>query len=459
MRRWGVEMGFIAGIKMLLQQLRFAISGKGIPLELATKGTAVVEMIEVEIPVDDDPEMGEVIAATVEVEPLPARADPVPLESLEALRFGLVPEGHVQRLTLGYERLAKWAKQCFPHTNGDTPNAYEITGPFGTGKSHTMSVIRYLAGNEGYLTARVEIDGHKISLADPDQLLYALWSTLKGSGLVSDTPLLDLYLMAIQNGYEKAPAPLHLSKLFAINYETILTLEKLGLADKHALLIEEALSSSDAVTTTRIKDEISQEDNIKRSEIRLKALKSKTKEDRPRNFIESLAGHALIAKAAGYKGLVITIDEFEVEYTRAQSGLAQVEELVSRLAAYLVGSTDLPIAPLAIFFATVGQDGHRGDILIGDLITRSGGDTFALAPWAIAQRVELAHRIFSLYQQAYGLQGSFDPELAQDAEDLLVDSGHGDSDLIRMYIKWYLALLDLKYGPGRHQNEHQSGIA
>jgi hypothetical protein len=148
---------------------------------------------------------------------------------------------------------------------------------------------------------------------------------------------------------------------------------------------------------------------------------------------------------------VVTIDEFEVEYTMAQGGFTQVKELLSLLASYLTENTDLPMAPLAIFFATVGQDGHQGDILIEDLISRSGGDSFILTPWASQQRIELAQKIFVLYQQAYGLEGGIDPLLARNVEELLVDSGHGDSDLIRMYIKWYLALLDSKYGPGRQQ--------
>ncbi|MEN6460520.1 MAG: BREX system ATP-binding domain-containing protein [Syntrophomonas sp.] len=449
-------MGLAAGLKVFVKQL-----GKATVIKLTRHGALVslddAKGLEVEMPsqdlevIEEDYNQSEIIKPVQEVK---EAMDVNALKSLEALRFGLVPEAHVQMLTLGYERLQKWANACFPENCDDKPRAYEITGPFGTGKSHTMSVIRFLAQAEGYLTARVEVDGEKISLAEPDQLLYTLWLTLTGKDLISDTPLLDLYLMAIKKGHKIVPRGLTKSLLFTINYEFILRLKQLGLVDKYALLIEEALSSNSGITATRIKDEFELENSIRRSEVTLRPVLAKRKMDRPRNFIESLAGHALIAKAAGYKGLVVTIDEFEVQYTMAKGGLRQIEDFISLLTEYLTVKTDLPLAPLAIFFATVGQDGHQGDILIEDLVKRSGGGTFVLSSWTSQQYMELAQKIFSLYKQVYGLENDFDPLLAQEVNDLLVTRGFGDGDVIRMYIKWYMAKLDLKYGPGRQQGEY-----
>ncbi len=447
-------MGLVAGTKVMVRQL-----GKGTVIKETREGAMILldsAGLEVEMPVHDIKiiESGSK-AITEPLATIPENNIVKAIKSLEALRFGLVPENHIHKLTMGYEELKNWSLRCFPESCGGEPRAYEITGPFGTGKSHTMTVIRKLAHDEGYLTARVEVDGESISLAEPDKLLNALWLNLTGNNLVSDTPLLDVYLMAIQKGFYKVPPALKKNELFANNYETIVKLKQLGLLDKYSLLVEEALSTSDGITTAQIKSEIGQESFIRKSEIQLRPVKAKRKDDRSRNFIESLAGHAIIAKAAGYKGLVVTIDEFEIQYNMARSSFTRVEELIRLLAAYLTESTNIPIAPLAIFFATVGQDGHLGDILIEYLIKSSGGDTYVLTPWSSNHRIELAQKIYNLYKETYKIGNSFDPMLAKGVEKLMVSHGYDDGDLIRMFIKWYLAMLDLKHGPGRHQGEYQ----
>src|SRR5665648_44241 len=48
------------------------------------------------------------------------------LISLEALRFGLVPWGHVKDLTIGYEEIEKWASRYFPTKQSDSLTVSEI---------------------------------------------------------------------------------------------------------------------------------------------------------------------------------------------------------------------------------------------------------------------------------------------------------------------------------------------
>ena len=88
-----------------------------------------------------------------------------------------MPQQHIEDLTLGFAELEAWTLGRFPAARGDRPLVSAITGPFGTGKSHTMAVIRHLAQREGYVTARVEVDGQTISLAKPETFLYHLWGT------------------------------------------------------------------------------------------------------------------------------------------------------------------------------------------------------------------------------------------------------------------------------------------
>ena len=57
-----------------------------------------------------------------------------------------------------------------------------------------MAAIRYVAREAGYLTCFAEVDATRVSLCNPEALLFALWSTLAGRDLASPTPLLDVYV-------------------------------------------------------------------------------------------------------------------------------------------------------------------------------------------------------------------------------------------------------------------------
>src|SRR4051812_40179725 len=146
------------------------------------------------------------VVAEIPVAPVARlRGDIVSRRAVEALRFGLVPQHAVEDLTLGFAELRDWTHANLPGALGDRPHVAAVTGPFGTGKSHTMAVIRHLAEREGYVTARVEVDGQTISLAKPETFLRQLWSTLSGPGFASATPVFDLYARAITAG-QPAPA-------------------------------------------------------------------------------------------------------------------------------------------------------------------------------------------------------------------------------------------------------------
>ena len=90
--------------------------------------------------------------------------------AVEALRFGLVPPSCIENVTAGFSYLERWILDRLPHLKGGAPTFSEVCGPFGTGKSHTMAVVRFVAEREGYATAQVEVDGRRISFSDPESL-------------------------------------------------------------------------------------------------------------------------------------------------------------------------------------------------------------------------------------------------------------------------------------------------
>jgi hypothetical protein len=368
--------------------------------------------------------------------------------SIESLRFGLVPRQGLEFLTLGFQDLRQWVRRCLPNAHGDHAQVSAITGPFGTGKSHTMAVVRHVAMQDGYVTARVEVDGQNVTLADPQRLLHRLWSTLEANGFYSSTPVFDLYLRAIANG-KPAPsiAPRGLDRI-KHNFEAVRELKQAGLADAHAGIMEALLSSSNEVTATQVRERIRAESGHSFYFYRPEMMIGRVVVNRPYDFIEVLAGHAVVAKLAGYRGLIVTIDEFEVEeMALTPTQYHRVAELLEVLGEYLRDKLDYAPAPLGVFFATVGDDDHPGDKFIADLAAESDQSTYNLKPWHLRELVGLSKRIHRLYAKAYAVDDLFSAGAAGSVAGSLEEDGHGESGMIRSFIKRYVAALDIAYGP------------
>jgi len=371
-------------------------------------------------------------------------------QAVEALRFGLVPYAALDELTLGYSGLHTWIRSRLPDAHGGVPQVSAVFGPFGAGKSHTMAVIRRVAEQCGYLTARVEVDGNAVSLAEPAKLLHALWGTLRGEKFQSATPLLDLYIAAAKAG-RHAPtiAPRGMDRP-RNNYLFLAEALLRGRAvDEHSHALEDVLSSSPMSRASTVQVELGLSQAIRKGEIAtLKPMIGAIVAHRPYDFVETLAGHATVAQLAGHRGIVLTIDEFEVD--RSLLTPAKQERLVHLLQVlqrYLADETDHRAAPLALFFATVGEDGHPGDRVIERLISDRPEARYDLQPWQPQNLRDLAGRIDRLYAAAYGLAEAVDGSLVTGVEADLDAMGSGDSGLIRAFIKWYVGALDVRYGP------------
>lgn len=369
-------------------------------------------------------------------------------QSLEALRFGLVPLNDMERLTLGFEHLRDWTISQLPDAHAGDARVSEITGPYGSGKSHTMAAVRYIARQEGYLTARVEVDGRSISLAEPERLLFALWSTLEGSEGHSSTPILDLCVKAIEGG-KPAPsiAPRGIDRV-RDNYATSKILHRSSLTDLYGHALDAIMSSSDEFTASQVSQMICSNPHVSPFDVTVRRMIGQRVADRPYDFIEAWVGYTLLTKLAGHRGLVITVDEFEVEHLQSRQMHARVNSLLDVICRYLTGNMSHPKVPLAVFFATVGEEGHRGDQVIDDLIESANGGYFEVHEWSPEQRTDLAKRIHALYREAYGLTIPYAAKTVEAVEAQLESRADDDGGLIRAFIKHYVSALDSSFGPG-----------
>src|SRR5205823_2283420 len=176
----------------------------------------------------------------------------VAARAIEALRFGIVPRDALEQLTIGFESLDTWVRGRLPISNSTAPTISEVCGAFGTGKSHTMAVIRQIARNRNYLIAHVEVDGRGVTLSDPSGLLYHLWSTLSARDLESVTPLVELNLRALSSGAVKAQLALEGYERVYLNHETVRYLRTQGMLEPFEERMDALMACNDQESASAI---------------------------------------------------------------------------------------------------------------------------------------------------------------------------------------------------------------
>ena len=369
-------------------------------------------------------------------------------QAVEALRFGLVPTARLERLTVGYNALKSWILELLPDDRAGRPVAAEISGPFGTGKSHACAVVRHVAREKNYAVANVEVDGQRVTLANPGLLLNGIARTLHARDLISSTPIVELYLRAIA----ASTSPLKTTRAWddraRSNFEFVRLANSRRAFPAIAHVAEKILSCSPNYTVGQAKDEIAMDRVMCAGAVTLRPPIGRALVERPAAFVQSLIAIALAAHIAGYGGLVITIDEFEIERNLQPRELERVAALIRELTGFIAGRTDHELAPIAMFFASVGQDGHAGDAIIGQLIDAGSGMCHELVPLSTTDRVKLAHEAYKLYAEAYGLADELDERYIMEVGESLAESGIADdSGVTRAFIKEFIARLDRAFGP------------
>lgn len=401
------------------------------------------------------PAAGSAAAQASPVQPQPKRPREIDQTTIDArravdaLRFGVVPASHLEELTIGYDELAAWVGSNLP-APGTPPVAAAVYGPFGTGKSHAMAAVREIAGRQGYLAMATEIDGTEISLSAPKELLASLLDHLTGSAkLDGAAPLLSL----IQAATKRRPGERIAGDRSPLLQDTIASIGRLSTAAKFEDiedLIERFLGSEPTMTRSDFKslvrDALDWDDYVRMTYARdydPKALVSHTPADqRPLDFVAALMGYAAVAYAAGYEGLVITIDELEVD--DALSTRAKFDKVVRLIAAMrsILYSDDPVDGGLAFFFATVGSENYNQDKVVSLMVDPDTRPAHVLRPWGNRELVELSRRIHALYHRAHGGLGAHDETVAaRIARAVDPDAG------VRAFIRAYVSALDVQHGP------------
>lgn len=365
------------------------------------------------------------------------------LRAINSLRFGLVPEEIIEQITTNFDELERLTIDTLPVPQRPKPKVIEIVGQYGTGKTHSMAVIRAIARKQRYVTAHVEIDGQTISLSDPPNLLSSLWSSLEAEDLNSDVPLLEIYYKALDMGKDTPHfAPTGIDRILD-NYSTIRMLRRKDIMDEFEAEYNSIVSSHNDITASEMQKLVNRHTKVDCyfDFTTVRPMIGREIINRPYDFLEDIFGHAKLIRLAGYNGLVVTIDEFEIEYNGMH--FERVEALIDALTDYLSGQTKHESVPCTIYIATVNQKGHLGDEVVDQLVTASNGDRHSLEELGWDAINDLGNKLHSLYTQAFHITEKYDSAVARK----LYKNAEEYSGRVRSFIKQYVAYMDTKFGP------------
>ncbi|WP_373840041.1 BREX system ATP-binding domain-containing protein [Methanospirillum sp.] len=365
---------------------------------------------------------------------------------VEALRFGIVPMYEIENLTMGYSNLKNTFEQYLNNIKASNPQFLEVIGGFGTGKSHRMSVIRHIARNQNFITLKTEIDGSNISFHDPMGLWSALMETIEVKNKVDSVHPVSILGTASKkssSGFEQLINTGAIYEAYTL-YQSMAMKLHLERMNRVIPYFGALIAGDTKYTPTDLRKYIKQQSGLSNIPKITPIIRRSPVWERPNDFINGLAGLSFLAKMCGFNGIVITIDECEVNSHKLTTNQkTQLKDTLLVLINYFRGKLEVPLAPIGLFIANASDS--RMD-LVHMIVKMGEGNCEYLKDWQTSDYSILAKKITMVYEKAYHLNNIYNPEDASTAikkqEKTVIQDGP-----VRKFIKDYISILDCKYGP------------
>lgn len=223
-------------------------------------------------------------------------------QGILALRLGQVCEHQVEELSVGLDGVRSTFKRAIKSALAGRPRVLLIEGPWGAGKTHALTLLQATAHLVGLATAMVVLDGHDITLRNPNRLYSAVFNNIRYPGVSTPQSITD--------------------KLYEVKrLDTIWRLREVG-ADRLADVLEavSAEKLEDPDYCHLLEDYLAGELSASQAEQalwparRLPKITARDVANRGARFVSLLEEWSRFMRATGAQGLVVILDEVDVEY-------------------------------------------------------------------------------------------------------------------------------------------------
>ena len=225
-----------------------------------------------------------------------------------ALKLGQVPDDHVLDLSTGTDRERRTLERTIDAVCQGRPGSILFKGPWGTGKTHLLTMLRALAANNGLATASVILDGDGVSLSDPMRLMADILGSLRfpGESVPIDviTTTLPYLRRRFSSDFIREDGDRILDAVFRV---TPAAFDEPEVTDVLSDYFTLSLSAAQANQKLRQLGH----------RFTLGPLTARRTDQRADRFCELLRGWASLCSYVSAKGLVIVLDELDVEYFRS----------------------------------------------------------------------------------------------------------------------------------------------
>ena len=380
----------------------------------------------------------------------PGNPEPLPGKYVDArrgvlaLRLGQVLRSDVRALSAGTERVQVRLEAVVEGALKRQPRALLVEGAWGSGKTHTLTMLDAIATDKGMASSSIILDGDRVCLSDPMGLVNAVVASLRYPGEPAPNGLrrrLPQFRREAERWRPRTPGGHTIAN-------AIRSLPRAAFDNPDALdAFEDYLSLDLAPTVAAGKLQ-----QLGYRYTRLPAIKAWYVAERAARFRELLAGWAEFIGRIGGKGLLAIIDELDVEYARTM-GWGQAQRIKrERRAACLKAlrgclASDVPL--VVAFGSAPGADVAEEDDPVLDLRKHlgSGGRLVEIqAPQPdLPQMQAIGMKVLDLYERAYpGRMTGVDRNwLARQIENLAKSHMRKASPVPRHFIRKALELFDI----------------
>ena len=339
-----------------------------------------------------------------------------------ALKLGQVLEEHVTRLSTGTDSVQAKLNTVVERALKRQARGVLIEGAWGSGKTHLLTMLRAIATSKGMATSSVILDGDGVRLSDPMRLMETILESLRYPGEVVPCGIaarlrqLRRSRSAWLSRFRGARRIAHAMNVLperAFDEPEILT------------ILEDYLMLS--LSTTQAKVALARQGY---RGVLLPSMVSRAVAERPGRFREHLEGWAEFVTQTGAKGLVVIVDEVDVEYGSTTGWAAARVAERRRRNQLLVALSDClrKKLPLVVAFGSAPADSEvpEEDDAVRDLARRMGASALTIiqAPRPdLAQMRQLAQRVIDLYTSGYTERlAKVDPAQVAALRDSLAES-------------------------------------
>lgn len=316
-----------------------------------------------------------------------------------ALRLGQILEPHILKLSVGTEKLESTLESAVARARKGRVSFLMVEGAWGGGKTHALTLLQAMARRMRFATSSVVMDGNAVSLAEPMQVMEEILSSFCFSGQDGADQLMDLVRKVVKE--ERLPE-IRLKGATTIA-RVLASIPREAFDDSEALsLLQDYFSLSLSASQAKAK--------MKQLGYRVAALptlRAFRVDQRAEAFCVLLKNWAQLASAMGAGGLLVLIDELDVEYaSTAYNDKASFERRAKRRSLLsALSKLESDEDPLLVAFASApaGPGVARHNDAVEDVhsVFGEGLRNLKVPEPNESSLAELLRRLSAFYSEAY----------------------------------------------------------